>query len=730
MQVFGFVKKLIRERIPSPAGRALQRTTTPRAIFLASAMIVAIPAFATLAHAKECKNPQIDLTKKKGPGLVQKAVGSGNDVEIDLLNFALGPLALKTSYTKDFPDRGIVNNMYAVVDEWQIEDGIFVGRVIEGLQYDRYADRKLVHVRFFNTREEAAGAAAPHLDANVLPTSAAALECLEPYEMVMVPTQMAVVTGLNVASGEPISAYAGLSKAMIGTFRVHVLKLSKDLVRLRVTARHANRKSAGAGLRFFDLKLLGHTVIGKRIASGDFWNNHGAQISFDYTFNLHNPDGSPNQEVYDAINEILDPVGNRKMQWKMYGGNQSDQHVMESLRSSTEKAQVIADREADSAVDRAQRAVIRNFALQELFGEKGRDFRFGIKPAYARAGKMFHTGEVSFTDGVGQTVDFWIPTLRLKDEYKLGFGVRGAKSEQFSALIARKDRDAYFNLGDYYLRTEMRDEIVSKGEKDSLINRYKRNLPEAVRSKIGLEDQLLSSRLNHARLYLRVVINEKYLSGLYNISFDELVGKFNAYLETHQEILPEMNIGDKVLHTWEVATDAVFYPIRKLLHIKPQVKLHGNSWVKAHEDDILKVLRTVYEILNLRSDSRAGDNEMRREAFVALRSSNAWRELGTGFLISLLPQEQLADAVQAKVVFHSNESPTQDFEKYFGNPAVDNDAQILELIQLLLGQGSFDLTADTFGDLRLPVGQPIDVNNFTNQVFTDDVAEQLNRLNQ
>lgn len=82
-------------------------------------------------------------------------------------------------------------------------------------------------------------------------------------------------------------------------------------------------------------------------------------------------------------------------------------------------------------------------------------------------------------------------------------------------------------------------------------------------------------------------------------------------------------------------------------------------------------------------------NEKRREAFVQLKDVGLFREVGAGFLISLLPKDQLEDSIYYRLVLSAKDKDDLKFE--FGKNSNRELYDTLIYIQSVINNRSIDL---------------------------------------
>ena len=611
------------------------------ALFLASILTV---TFAQTANAGLGDY----LEKKDIPGKIREEVA---DLDInfstDLGDFDLVQgvnIAGKYRYEVE---ASYQDQYYTRIDKWDLKANINVGDIVENfveLPFSFSVNRQnsFFFVRQF--KEKKAALKALPYSPKRLPLSAdLALKNLEPGDFVSMPASLniAVQAGATTSTVTPVvvSANAGVYWILSGEFIVQVFKVDATHVRLKMISRRGYDRgtTAGAGVsfKFFGVRILDRQIdrlFDRDLVQMGYSVNPGAQFIVDYVFDLKNAEA---KEAYDQILKTTlkfkDVVVIKKL---------DASELKDKLVSSFEKAEKVF--EADKKLDPKDRRITRIFKGFTDYQGHTKKLKMALLFMSYKKDKAYTESKVTFIDKDENNLEFFYPTYSKYMEQKFGKWIFDLKDQSFQnnfALIPRlNSENTRAKNPDYGVTFERKDKFLSSKEQRLVQKFMIGQVPTMFGDKIDLEAWKSGADKKDARIYMQLVLKAQGFNYLKTYSLAEIDKRLIAYTVQKKK---EHILDDSEENTaWERLKDFLF--IGRFIK---QERLHNLA-----ED--------IYTILQNKED----DSEIMTKKLVKLNEHGIFDKIGVGFLISLLPQEQLEELMYLKIEMTAKDIKAVDYE--------------------------------------------------------------------
>lgn len=585
------------------------------------------------------------------------------------------------------------------IDGYRLRTPIKVGEMLLGktrpLFLDIDADATVYHIRQFPTESQAYSAAPSPSIVTKLPLTAENADALQPGEVVMLPLTIDIMSGVGTLPNTGVLQPFGQAYyLMSGKFQVQVLKQKNNRVRVRLVAhrKNGNKKEVGVNLGFdgISLKLLRKTaqgIVGKSLGEISFTKEQGTLFMADYIFDLSK------QEVRDAYNALLSPSRVFKAGVSLLNPNRGSDNLQEKFISDLSGIEALAKADANKKLE--DRRVIQVFKGKNEYATTGdaRDnssFQIGPRPFFIRGEKSQTMNEVTFYDSYNNETIYAAPVKREIEKSSLlwNWYHREEVMRTATVIVPLDGKKQPTGQGDYVLSLELKDKTLKAGEQGELLKTLRRSMPKEVVQHLAIEPQLSAKQLKNARVYFQVIFNQEAFHGLRNITRQQLATKLAEYMEQNFENLPS----------------SVAHNILARSQGKPMDRAYMGVWLGLNEESIQEMLVGMEKVWGGNIDIRE-----RLERFMELQSNRAFRVVGTGFMASLLPQNRLSDILKVSTRVDAREF-SKSIEGSFGQSDTSEIYKVVEYIQNLINDGSFDMRLETFGQKDTIDGQVI---NFT-----------------
>ena len=524
------------------------------------------------------------------------------------------------------------NKLYTRVDKWDLNLGINVGTILKDLvdvpfSFSINRNNSLFFVRQFHTKLDAVKAI-PYTPAKLPLNADLALKNLKVGDFVSMPANLSVAVNLSastvIVSPVIVNANTGIYYVVSGEFTVQVYKLDDSHVRLKLISKRGrdNGGTAGVGISFnlFGLKIIDNQIdrlLERDLAQVGISYNPGAQFIVDYIFDLKNP------EAKDAYNKILSSTF--KFRDLIVSDIIDASDLKDKLISSYEKADSIYDE--DKNLDPKDRRVQRIFKGFDNYRGHTRHLKFSMLITGYTKDRTFTESRVTFIDKNEKNLEFFYPTYSKYVETHMGKWLFELKDQNFQnnfgLIPIYNAEDSKLKNPDIGLTFERKDRYFTKFEQKSVVKFMVTEIPDEIVKNIDFSEWRDGVTKLDSRIFLHLVLKGDSFPYLKNIPLETMKEKLLEFIKEKSKY----HILD------ENADDANFAKIKDFLLI--------NRFIE--KERVINLAASITEIL------KTENAEEMTKKLVALNEFGLFDKVGLGFLISLLPQDKLADLVYVKL---------------------------------------------------------------------------------
>lgn len=611
------------------------------------------------------------------PGKVQERVRqefADLDVNfnIDLLDVDLFEgLGLSSRYRYEV-EPSYEKGLHARVDKWQIKLDIKPGDILSGsLDLPVYMNisrnSEVFFVRQYKSKKKALTALPYTL--KKLPLRAKwAMKNLAPGDFVSMPANMSVVIGASASSASTggtigIDARANVYYVLSGSFLIHVYRMKDNKVRLKLFANRSRTAGTSASIEgssnLFGVKIANkivENVFELDFAKIGYDKTKGRQFIIDYIFDLND------SSAREAYNNILSSTYKFK-DVIAFGQHLGKKPLKDVLLATYEKADNLfkKDFENESKKPRVER-IFKGF---NNFDQSKLKLKMGLVVAKLGANKSFTENNISFEDSEGQRHHFYYPIQTKTWEQKIRLGFFKTKervSKSYFALVPTDAEDNGAKFSDFGLRYERQDKMFRDDEQAHVREFMANNLPNSIFEKIDWKDWTDFQNKKDARVFYQIVLKASAFDQLPKLTKTELKEALYNYSKSKTHYA-----GNPLDWTWDrlvglVTTDSI-----------------TKKW------QLRSLAKKLYPILY---DQKLSGKQ-RVDKLMKIRNKNKFRELGVGFIMSLIPEAKLADHLQVRLEVTAKDMEEVEFK--FGNQDLSKLYHQLQHVQNAINNRSYDL---------------------------------------
>jgi hypothetical protein len=533
------------------------------------------------------------------------------------------------------------------------------------------AGSDLIFVREFKTQKEAAFASVYGLDR--VPVSAErALSKLATGDFVSLQTHLT----LNVALDKsvpvtPAISFGAATHALIsGNFLVHLYKVDKTHMRVKLIALHNVEAGASAGFKLTnDLTIIAIKVASGRIRAA--WNVNLGSVSKDFDIT--------DLYMVDYIMDLSDPkvaaAYNTLLQKKAVFKSR-DMFYLESAKKNLSKVMVTDLTEIENLYHEGlskpenQRVVDRRFKGSTLTRTVRTDYSISMKTLRLGYQTFFARNKISTVDPNENELYYLFDTFSTFGERKIPFHLIDRTESVNSNLLftATEDFDPVKFVG-LYLTRELRTQSLSRSKFEELKKHVRNTLPHSLYSQLPLDSWDLSQH-EAVNVYFK---HEVFfpLAAVQAIPVMEpatIKSHYQDYLNSLREIESAPMRDNRPGHENDVR--AMDYD-----------SMSRNQIYDRDLNMISTQLSTVF-------DPKA-ETDARYEAFLKLKNNDLFTETGAGFLISLLPQDRLNEVLGYSLTLTGKDQKEIVFR--YGEPTESDLYRAMRYIQDLINSKNVDL---------------------------------------
>lgn len=552
---------------------------------------------------------------------------------------------------------------FSRIDKWRLNADISVGDIIENsspVYFNIKRNSEVVFVRQFKSKKDAIKAL-PY-SFNKLPVKAEIADKLEPGDFVSLPANLTVAFGATTNFGPAkIPGSAGIYYVAHGQFLVHIYKMKDNKVRLKIIAERGSSRGANAKVEA-DVEFAGISVVDRaieRVFDLEFLDTGaskgtGHQLIIDYVFDMNN------QEARDAYDRVL----NSSFKFKdlsIFAKNITHGNMENSLVSTFEKAEDLAMND----LEKENKRVERLFKGFNDFSFKRRNIKLSVILANFKKDNRYTQNNIAFEDDHGERNYFYYPTYTRNKKAKLRTWPLDLKEETETQLFglaptkSNGESDYYSDFGLNYYR---KDKSFNAEEQAKVHQILMDNMPLALYEKINWDEWKDFDRKRNVRIFFQVIFKGNAFEEVKGLSASQVEDRILDYLEERDRLYTGKfsgilgGIWRRITNTFSINKREARKLARQLHAIISNETLKGASKIKALMD---------------------------------LREKPIFRQLGVGFLASLLDQSHLDDKVYYEIKLVATD--VEPLEISYGERAYSELYEQLLQIHAALNNRSYDM---------------------------------------
>ena len=511
-------------------------------------------------------------------------------------------------------------------------------------------------------------------------------------------THWALAPGMGVSKGLVLTVSAGGHEIMSGDFQFHFLKESETKVRIKVVG----LKSAGHGWTALNVGLFkGRNFVPVGIINGQL--HRIMDNIFDLSF-MHEAD---NVIMTEMIVDLSDEA-TRKAYDQMLAFTTENQEAFNDLLH-VETLKVLKQDFNQQVAAHLKPGVFINLDPLHSLARKHSPFvtesfrstdLIDADRAPKMAGLNFVAGgrgtaesehhKIAVLNANDKERNFQIDSFHSKSELVSDLNYKGEISDQSLHLLCSSDsqfkRNSYVEL---VANVELRKKIFMPDDLAQVKRVAMRSMPaniyEQIQNEISAHWKNFDREHKKVHSLLQVALHENALKALPQINEGDLKQAFEDYLKSvdlsGDEIFKVLLSGEAITEYWAMAA--------------PEQNRYARSRLAWDIKEIVTLLTKAMD-QSMSLDSRA-------DAFSALQNISLFIHVGSGFMLSLLPQDQLKNLIKINFVLEDSEGSRAVL--VFGDKPINPLYVEVLKIQSILNDSGKDLKLEGIKLVTLPGAQ-------------------------
>lgn len=552
---------------------------------------------------------------------------------------------------------------YSRIDDWSLKTNINVGDIIESSSPVYFNMNREAHVKFvrqFKSQKEALKAL-PYTLAQ-LPLTSKMASKLEVGDFVSLPATLSVVVGAKTNLGlTDVPVEGKIYYLVSGQFIVNVFRMANNRVRLKLIA-DRGREGGLTGKAGVDFEIAGVRVVDRaieRILDLNLFESNASkgvrhQFILDYIFDLND------QDARKAYDKILSSTYKFK-DLSIFADNFNSGNLEKTMISTFEGADNLAM--ADLGED--NRRVDRLFKGLNDYKIKKSNLKLGLILASFKKNNSFKKSTITYEDETGERRRYYYPVYTRYKQSKLRTWPFKFKEETETQLFGLVPVDEE-NLGDHYtdfgLNYWRKDKNFSGEEQAKVHQILIDNLPTTLYKNIDWDQWKEFDRKRNARIFFQVIFKGDAFEKIENLTYAQVETRMLAYLKERKRLYAG-KIGGVLTQIWRRFRNLV--RINKMEAKRLAKKIHAIT-----SDKGLKGKEKIEKILDLNDQT-------------------IFRQMGVGFLASLLEDKDLNDSVYFE--FKLMATDVEPLEIKFGERPFSDIYNELLQIHSAINDRSYDM---------------------------------------
>lgn len=366
------------------------------------------------------------------------------DFDLKLLDFNIArDISLGLGYRWGL-EPSYEDGFFTRIDSYRLRSRIRIGDIIQSavgsslpVYMNLSGDRQIIFARQFKSQLKAA-TAAPYNPLRLPINSENAMK-MDVGDFVSIPASMNIVTGASASFGGGISGSARAYYLLSGDFRVNILKMDEQRVRVRLIGMRRSGTGAAASIDY-GFNLFGIRFIDKQI--GSFLDTNlfrirrtdisGENFSVDYIFNLGN------QDAADAYNKFL----NANLKFRVMpelNPFEDSEDAAERFFNNLAAAENLHIQDRNMKFE--NRRVTRVFKASNFFDDTASNIKIGFNLIRFVRGRRWIENHLSVFDQYNVMSRYFVPASQAHRENRFLFGLFRSRNTLNTYSLMDTDHD-------------------------------------------------------------------------------------------------------------------------------------------------------------------------------------------------------------------------------------------------------------------------------------------------
>lgn len=559
-----------------------------------------------------------------------------------------------------------IDGYYTRLDKYRLRVDLnpmdFIDDDDHPIGFDIRKDVEVIFARQFKSQKQSL-LSAPYTFKNFPLNADRASRRMNVGDFVAFQTNMSVV--LSVGTFPEVSSSVDVRASthvfISGEFMIHLYKMPNNHMRMKMIAIRGKGYGADGKIKA-GVDIVGFKFINNRIE--DLMDLEPLKLGagkavhdlfmIDYVFDLNDSSAA---NAYDAIMkkklrfkdvEISNPVAD-------------DRKLREAIVTDLDSAERIVA--ADKNVKPENRRIHRVFKGSNELTTTNARLKIGINLAKYERGYGYGQNKVINTDLDEVQHRYLLDTFTLFSKSRLLFGLYGEENISNTSLLYSANED--FKPGRFIslmLAQESKMKNLDEGDYEEIHDHVQHILPARYYNQIDWKNwNFKKGSLSNGFFKEEAFFEPQAIAYIPMKDRDNIEKSYREYLKESGR--------PKALPRYGVPLDP---------------RRYGSNWIDIYENDLAEIAEQLETIFNPKTTS-----EVRFESYRRLRKMPLYRETVTGYLISLLPPNDLDRLMTYKLTLSSREFDTVYFE--FGRFEDNALYESLMYVQNVVTNRSYDL---------------------------------------
>ena len=486
--------------------------------------------------------------------------------------------------------------------------------------------------------------------------------------------------------------------------------MDPDHVRVRLVSidQDGVQGQAGVSLTYNSWSLVANSLLGKQVVSLTGKQDRHASILFaDYIFNFNTGNPETDAKVRGIYNGILSP---NLLQVAITTLNpvSKDKEIKKVFISNLVAADDFIQQEAMTNPAPARPGILRVFKGLQVGRPTSGGFKIGLGPLqYSNVGNADYNKIIEKNDQNNNEKYYKFATTSQRRNFEAVWDLYKNEFDRTSAVILSVDDKgrpyptgpdgSLPLLGDYLsVFQTVNNGGLGDAKQTSVSNFVKRQIAPSILETMQFDQFMPYSNDNNVRILGQVLMKDEAFKIIGQMDLPSMTGALQKYLQLHANELPA---------------------------VKAQ---ENTDWATFHKSDLFSMVKAIYHATHPTSSLEFVSLDDRKTHFLKLQFEQSWlgafgvgegaarvyREVGLGYLMSMLPQDQLSNLVSVDLEIDSNQLKTVRLEPFGTNDKRDLIVEA-QKIDSIFQRGGYDVRFDTY-DLSALKGKVISVKDAAN----------------